>query len=289
MGEVMFKYFPQSRFDVLLNNLICFSNPINFNDPFEFYSIFEFSKMQEFIEGEFNNLDFVSILDNLTEEQRFFYNSLSDDDKLKFLELVKPAAKIQSYFLKDNVDALANQLFKKFNESLIDVVRVLCLSEKPDNLLMWGHYAESHTGFVIEFDETHSFFNQRRSLKDEFGFLRKVKYQKDINVIDPTKEDSAVEHFILKSEEWKYESEWRMLMPVNMASESKVYNNIVYDLFSFPSNSIKCIILGCRSGDEFDSKVKDLINNDDRYSHVKLFKCKRSDARYEVLINPIDV
>lgn len=30
----------------------------------------------------------------------------------------------------------------------------LSLTEKPDNLLMWSHYAQQHMGFVIEFDSS---------------------------------------------------------------------------------------------------------------------------------------
>ena len=33
-----------------------------------------------------------------------------------------------------------------------NVIGVLSLSEKRDNLLMWAHYAAQHTGFVIGFD-----------------------------------------------------------------------------------------------------------------------------------------
>jgi len=39
--------------------------------------------------------------------------------------------------------------------------------------------------FIIEFDTGHPFFNQKRSLKDEFGFPRKVKYVEAIPELDP--------------------------------------------------------------------------------------------------------
>ena len=33
-----------------------------------------------------------------------------------------------------------------------DAVRVVCLSEVYDSMLMWSHYAQNHTGFCIEYD-----------------------------------------------------------------------------------------------------------------------------------------
>lgn len=33
-----------------------------------------------------------------------------------------------------------------------DAVRVVCLSEVYDSMLMWSHYAQNHTGYCIEYD-----------------------------------------------------------------------------------------------------------------------------------------
>jgi hypothetical protein len=32
------------------------------------------------------------------------------------------------------------------------ILRILCLAERPDNLLMWSHYAQQHAGVVLEFE-----------------------------------------------------------------------------------------------------------------------------------------
>lgn len=36
-----------------------------------------------------------------------------------------------------------------FADRMNDLIGLLCLTEKPDNLLMWAHYADSHAGFVV--------------------------------------------------------------------------------------------------------------------------------------------
>lgn len=62
-------------------------------------------------------------------------------------------------------------------EALNTKVGILSLSETIINPLLWAHYADSHKGFAIEFNTEHSFFNRRRSDKDELFHLRKVKYK----------------------------------------------------------------------------------------------------------------
>jgi hypothetical protein len=97
------------------------------------------------------------------------------------------------------------ETFRRIAEGL----GILCLAERPDNLLMWAHYADHHRGLVIGFDRKNHFFNRKRSANDEFYHLRQVKYSKErpqrfLRHMD------AVDVFLTKSEEWAYESEWRM-------------------------------------------------------------------------------
>ena len=49
--------------------------------------------------------------------------------------------------------------------------KVLCFSEVPDNLLMWAHYAEYHTGAVIEFS-----YIEEGKYASAWGAARPVRY-----------------------------------------------------------------------------------------------------------------
>jgi hypothetical protein len=44
------------------------------------------------------------------------------------------------------------------------------LSEVPDSLLMWAHYAASHTGFIVEFDGWHPYFHQQSLMRTIFMY-----------------------------------------------------------------------------------------------------------------------
>lgn len=46
---------------------------------------------------------------------------------------------------------LRNDMSEMTNE-LRDAVRVVCLSETYDSMLMWGHLAMNHTGYCIEYE-----------------------------------------------------------------------------------------------------------------------------------------
>lgn len=95
----------------------------------------------------------------------------------------------------------------------------LSLCEVPDSLLMWAHYGISHTGFVLEFDPSHPYFTTRRSEGDEFGHLRRVVYRDtrpSVNLIDL----DGVEMFLVKSKEWEYEHEWRVLRTLKIRREN---------------------------------------------------------------------
>jgi len=98
---------------------------------------------------------------------------------------------------------------------------VLCsFSEVPDSIIMWGHYADSHGGFCVEYDLT------RVSAAEEYvrRFLWPVIYSEKL--FDATKYlEAAMEDFsafnvsfpliaaLYKSPEWAYEKEWRLLFP----------------------------------------------------------------------------
>jgi len=76
---------------------------------------------------------------------------------------------------------------------------ILCLTERPNNHLMWVHYASNHTGFVLGFNARASFFQENNRV------LRKVVYQNAPKVLSEA--DASVCFY--KSDEWTYEQEWR--------------------------------------------------------------------------------
>lgn len=108
-----------------------------------------------------------------------------------------------------------------FQENLMDSHGIISVTETPDNLLMWSHYADEHKGVVVEFiiDENDPFemFNTNPIPKYSDAVFEKVNYRKLRNYPFPVNKQnlkSIRDHYYLtKSDEWIYEKEHRFIFP----------------------------------------------------------------------------
>jgi hypothetical protein len=117
------------------------------------------------------------------------------------------------------------QVVELIPEAMDKAVGVLSLTEKPDDPLMWSHYANNHSGLVLAFDETNEFFpSPRHGQPDDAGGARRVKYSSErpkfdplisVSLIDNLNDEDAISFFdkifFTKSQAWDYEEEWRMI------------------------------------------------------------------------------
>ena len=140
-------------------------------------------------------------------------------------------------------------------------VGVLCFASKEDNLLMWAHYANNHEGICLELDPSSDFFNGQykdapSSIFGDFdsnpskdcyrniGVLRPVEYTIDRpTYIKPRELEYDTESWFVKSPEWEYEGELRLLLPIEHAKTVSNSNLLFYPI---KPNIIKSVILGCQ-------------------------------------------
>lgn len=251
----LYKYFPPQRVDVVARLEIRFTQPGALNDPFELRPRFEtlFSQA-ELLEG------LSSLPSTLGEMVPQAYAMLSEEQRAGFsLEDARRA--LQGFLATPEARAsvasglrallplfhagasdLRDELYSLFDRN----VGILSLTEKIDSTLMWSHYADSHRGFAVEFDELHSFFSRRRSESDEFYHLRSVVYTDS----GPPESLSAVDCdslFVTKGKQWEYEREWRMLAPLSDAARTIEIRDDVIHLFAYPADAITRVILGSRA------------------------------------------
>ncbi len=241
-----FKFVSFERKDILINGNIRFSPIGNFNDPFELEPVIT-PVSRKFIDyisklssKEINNIEISE------EDSQFSFEREGQlDDYIK-----KYKEKVMKYgvlSLSSNFDS--NPLLS------------VCIPEKKDprtNLLMWSHYAASHSGFVIEFDS--KFIPGLEIKKVEYSDCRDFLTFEDID------ENKFHKVFYKKSNEWAYEQEYRAALPLSEAA--KIVDG-KFHLFAFDKKSIRSITFGCAMDECKKQEIIDLIKNDVEFGFVQ--------------------
>lgn len=121
-----------------------------------------------------------------------------------------------------SVEAFGGEAFFEnciaLNEEDLSYLRYMfclsCFSETPHSNLMWGHYANKHTGFCLEYDLTR--------IPPTAQLIMPVVYTKapfDASMIldmrNIGEKFAVLCPLLFKSNDWSYEKEWRIIIPDN--------------------------------------------------------------------------
>lgn len=308
----LYKYLIPARIDVLKNQSIRFSQHMALNDPFEMKPFFEvlaedrimkqlfcfdgdntwnagfdmgysmiktvFDEMKKHFPDEASTREIDEIWNGLP------YQSLKEQTKQEQPEFLNGIVELTKQRMPD----LRNVVFTSFNEH----VGVLSLSQKRDDILMWAHYAQNNKGFVIEFDASHKFFNQQGDAQRLLGCLHQVDYSKNRPNRDSMLDMSPADIFLLKSEKWKDEAEWRMLQSLESGKRLEKDGKAILDdegqpiyLFTLPPSCITGVIFGSRVSQENRGEIMHVLSTD-HYSHVKTYQAILDDREFRLNIVP---
>lgn len=161
-------------------------------------------------------------------------------------------------------------------ETMKSTMGVACLSESDDSLLMWAHYANNHRGMCVEYD--------LMEINTQLGFTPvPIIYSNDrvcFNTLNPaTAGDDTLALFIesitSKSEEWRYEREWRIIRD-NAACGDKwdaEEKGALLDMIC-PSS----ITLGCAAEAAFEVSVKKFCED----NRISMYKMEKDKSQYKL-------
>ena len=229
LGDVprfLYKYRDvSSAIQFLKDQSIYFSNFKEFNDPFESSANY--------------------IVDFTPQQYYDFFISTG----FNIISAKEVARQIASGKI-DGKDVLRNA-----TEEALSSIGYFCMTARPDNLLMWAHYADCHRGVCLKFD----------ILEDLDSFLVPVPIEYNSEYIDfDTLNSNIVELIRRKSCDWAYEQEYRIIKPD------------MHGLMKVNRRALKEIIFGCRiKENEKETIMKEGILNgflDLEYSEAKM-KC----------------
>jgi Protein of unknown function (DUF2971) len=216
---IVYKYLSASRIGVFEQCRFRFTQPAALNDPFE-------------------------ALPCLTEYAAQIRERLEADPTTETMQSLLSPEQLDSCAMA-GAGTLPNLLSKRFG--------AFCLSKNYDNLLMWSHYSDSHSGFVIGFDREHQIFAPGAISAEG---LREVTYSKFRWVLPAIEAVSITEEqlrefsngfFFSKNDNWAYEEELRIVARCEHANETRPGSD-GWDvcLFDFPAEAIREVLFGFR-------------------------------------------
>lgn len=145
-------------------------------------------------------------------------------------------------------------------------IGILCLSETPQQILMWSHYGANHTGVCIGFDSGDLPFKSALKVhySDERPFIQ----------FDSSPKNLLERVLLTKSSHWSHEQEWRIIKRKIEEDELKFYydhfksgnacldeiaeiieNNDGPGLYNFDPSSIRSIFLGAKINKEHQEEI----------------------------------
>lgn len=185
--------------------------------------------------------------------------------------------------MERELPSINQKLQAVMHTTLQRIVGILCLSRSGKNSLMWSHYADSHQGALLEFDDGHQTFKRRRTPADEFGHLCRVSYsdtRPELGAQDQ-EEDVFVHLALTKALEWNYEQEVRLLLPLENADKTiQMESGNMIHLISVPPDALRSITFGCRATEEFIAESLALLKAHPTAAHVRARRSVVDEVQY---------
>lgn len=256
-GALLYKYFPLrggSQDDlsnvrrVIEESELYFSRLADFNDPF----------------------DCCPIYDAPSNDFQYWFAQLSKSGNYAINDLEKIKNNWQER--KTTPNQLVENQRSKMQKAISEELGICCFSEKPDNLLMWAHYASFHTGICFEFRNTPntSFFGEALQVFYKHGRPR-------VNIFKRRK-DAIDDVFLTKSSDWKYESEYRIIGPARKPATA----------YNFPRECLIGIILGAKIKQENENILIGILRNRNN-NPILTKRAKLDDIAYKINIDSFDI
>ena len=260
MQEVLYKYMTAERVLTCLpevgDGTLRATQPAALNDPFEcaVRSIFVMD------EGEANR-EFARVL-----------NSIHGTAPVTADDVAFAREEYGSLYLRN---LFTKQVSQRFG--------IVSFATDPRHPLMWSHYTSDGSGFVVGYDVDHL-----RCLSSREGSLREVRYGQDMAVIIgyivlSFPDDNLNGLLSLKSDQWSYESEWRLIVELDetIGTGLRDSRGLPINLVRVPNEAVVGVFHTERTPDDVVQEVgRRLSDANNRYGTQCLTKLVASAERY---------
>lgn len=252
--------------NALRNNKMYFNTPNNFNDPHDCSVYIDYEKVKQ----EIKKIDLIEMNKFINENKntKIYKDLFTREQRRKFSKNRIKLECLQK--IQDNLCLEIKEKMKFLSDYYRSIPKIACLTEKRDDSPMWAYYADSHKGFVIEYDvEDLSsemkiegekvFINCYPIIYSDFrfdatesavAFAKKMVFQNFVgslkcpsNPVELKDELFFIKANIFKHKDWHNEKEWRIWL-----------NSKERDI-NFINIKPKAIYLGCKISKDNRDKI----------------------------------
>jgi len=269
--------------DAMLDSELKTSVPTDVNDPFEFLpkdiGEWTIAKVKKFLKDKErqNRMYQDHKSQKIVKNKKEFKKILKEKDDIAKTLLTK-------FQLRDNWDNI-----HEMRERLSEFLRLISFSSEfaktTDEILMWSHYGNNHTGYRLHYD---SELIMQRSFE-----LKEIEYSDERPKIDYTLESSSnkfvnqiIQSATTKAICWEYEKEYRLLIDPEYCTNKKNNDQTLY-FAKIPPSSLLRVDLGLNSNKYSMDDIKDLsVSN--RFKNIAFFKAELNKNNYKLDYVPIN-
>ncbi len=163
--------------------------------------------------------------------------------------------------------------------------KIICVSELPDSIPMWSHYAHNHEGVVLEFRHDPAtdsvwrvaprvgYVGQMPRLMDEDTAVRFLSGQ---SLLDRSK--IMHQAIYTKSDAWAYETERRVVWHGHVSDQP-------FEMFGFGPSELVGVGLGCRVAGADSAEIVRLART--RYPHARIYQARQDPRAFALTFEPI--
>jgi hypothetical protein len=263
----IFRYYKVEHGLKVLNDLeIRASIPAELNDPFELSPNIDPSQFsQRRIEALLRQKFYIEKA--YREERRGRELTSKKEFKRLYLKDVPRRAAEALPKIPKNVEAVRRDFSKRFGKFW----RIVCVSLINDSILMWSHYADNHTGLVLEFDTNEPPFSQ---IPESCWLTVKYSHKKADYVYSRKDREFLKEMFAVaatKASDWSYEKEIRIVVADNAIRDGR--------FLPLTPKSIAAVYCGCRISEADKAAVQAALRSR-QLTHVQLWLGMLDDSQY---------
>jgi len=263
----IFRYYKAEHALSVLRDLeIRVSIPSELNDPFELSPNIDAAQFSQRRIEAILRQDFYVDKSYREEGRRRGLTSRKEFKRLYLKDVPRRAADALPKIPK-NVDAVRRTFAERFGKYW----RLVCASLVNDSILMWSHYADNHTGLVLEFDKTQPPFCQ---IPDDCWLTVKYSNEKPDYVYSHKERQFRKKMFAVagtKAPDWSYEQEIRIVLADTSLHQAR--------FLALTPQSVSGVYCGCRISCA-NQKAVQAAPSVPHFEHVALWLATLDESKY---------